>query len=256
MTANFDIILRELNGELNGELKGELKGELNWTNDLQTLFIHCCCLLWGWRGLWGWGDEGFPEGVELGGGELVAELVELVEFEDGVAEVVAHDVAALDGEMDIVVAGEAFLMPDNHGVESTHSVVDAPVGGAMLVGHGVEFFDDGGEFGVCSQLAADHGAHVRGADEEDDRVGAGLTDMVDLFAEAFAVGVDDLVGVEIRHRVAAELHDNQRGVDETVGLSQLFDRHHLELMSRCRTHADIVDSNARAVVYEDTIDVG
>ena len=56
MTANFDIILRELNGELNGELKGELKGELNGTNDLQTLFIHCCCLLWGC--LWGWGDEG------------------------------------------------------------------------------------------------------------------------------------------------------------------------------------------------------
>ena len=67
-----------------------------------------------------------PYFVELLFCQLFANVEELVEFKEGVAEIVAHQIGAFHGEVDVVASRQAAFVPSHHGVVSTHGVIYAP----------------------------------------------------------------------------------------------------------------------------------
>lgn len=110
-----------------------------------------------------------------------------VVFVEGVGECFSHLDSSAGGEVDIVAAGTAFLLPCQHGVPATHGVIDAPEGSIVVVSGDTKAVDESGKHGIGLEFAFLGGAHIGRTDKEDLCFGTALVDIVDLFADGVAI---------------------------------------------------------------------
>ena len=64
-------------------------------------------------------------------GYLLSHFIDGVHIVESFCESVAHDVHTTLREVHIVGTAKSFFYPSRHGVESAHSIVDAPIGGTV-----------------------------------------------------------------------------------------------------------------------------
>ena len=149
-----------------------------------------------------------------------------------------------------------LFLPRQHGVPSSHGVVDAPECRPVAIGSDPQAVDKCGEHGVGLQFATFAGAHVGGADEEYFGLRATLVEVVDLFTHGGTVGGDGFFTPQVGYGVATELHDNHGYIKLVIGLFEQLLVNGGELRAGTSAHGDVVDSHPGAVVDGDAVEVG
>ena len=81
-------------------------------------------------------------------------------------------------------------------------------------------------------------------------------DMVDLAAEVLAIGADLLRSLEVGHRIAAELENDEADVHLGIGGGEFVIGDEGELLSGATSHGDVVNGYAGAVIDKDRVEVG
>ena len=152
-------------------------------------------------------------------------------FHESLRQTIPHNIRPLLGEMHIVFTGITVLHPRLHRVPTSHSVIYAPIGGTVLVGHLSQPFNDVGKETIRLPNSFTRRSHVRRPNEEYCGFRATVMEVVDLLSQLFAISLKSLLPTYIRHGITAKMKYDKRHIHLLISAGEELRLDALELMT-------------------------